>query len=341
MNSLYAGADEDKTPDEPKVLPSLEPLSWLTSADSYIADPGLRDAVNVALLMGQPLLITGEPGTGKTQLAASIAHEFKQPDSHSTPLLTFHTKSTSTAKDVFYHYDALRHFHAANHSKALTQADDYISYEALGLAILLSLAPDDSQRDETVNKQLPLKFQSRHSVRSIVLIDEVDKAPRDLPNDVLNEFENMTFTVSETRRTFKAAQDFRPVLILTSNSEKDLPDAFLRRCIFYHIDFPNHERLMKIVNKRLKLNSDFTQQHLDAAISHFEKIRNLSLKKKPATAELLSWLYVLQKQGIDVNSRDEETKRNLSSSYSLLAKYKQDKDSMNSFIKMSQQGKER
>lgn len=333
---LYAGDGRG----ESKVLPPFEALRKLTDPGKYLADPGLRDAVNVALIMGQPLLITGEPGTGKTQLAASIAHEFKQHDSLPTPLLIFHTKSTSTARDVFYRYDALHHFHDANHSEVSVPAEEYISYEALGLAILLSLAPNDLLRSEEVNRRLPEDLQSRYSVRSVVLIDEVDKAPRDLPNDVLNEIEYMTFVVSETGQTFKADQKFKPVLILTSNSEKDLPDAFLRRCVFYHIDFPNAARLKEIVRKRLSLNSGFTEQMLDGAIQHFEDIRKLSLKKKPATAELLAWLRVLEKNGIDVTAADADTKEKLASSYSLLAKNRDDKDLLRlTFIgKQSQEG---
>lgn len=308
-----------------KVLPPFEALRQLTDSRGYLADPALRDAVNIALIMGQPLLITGEPGTGKTQLAGSIANEFKQQDSLPTPLLVFNTKSASTAKDVFYRYDALSHFHDSHHRKEAVPAEAYISYEALGLAILLSLNPQDAQRDIEINKRLPENFKDRHSVRSVVLIDELDKAPRDLPNDVLNEIENMTFTVGETGRTFKADQQFRPVLILTSNSEKDLPDAFLRRCVFYHINFPKGTRLMDIVRKRLNLNTDFTEKRLVPAIRHFEEIRKLSLKKKPATAELLTWLRVLERDGIDVDDEDAEMKKKLASSYSLLAKYTDDR----------------
>jgi MoxR-like ATPase len=307
---------------EKKKLPPFEAYTQLTSPAGYLADPGLSDAVNVALIMGQPLLITGEPGTGKTQLAASIAHEFEQHDSLPTPLFTFHTKSTSSAKDVFYFYDALRHFRDATTGEK-RPAEEYISYEALGLAILLSL----KDRDHEINERLPREFQKRRSLRSVVLIDEIDKAPRDLPNDLLNEFENMTFTVNETRRTFQADQEFRPVLILTSNSEKDLPDAFLRRCIFYHIDFPSGEKLKEIVKKRLGDSAGFKQkEQFDAAIGHFEAIRKQPLKKKPATAELLLWLRVLEKNGIDVDSDDEQMKRKLASSYSLLAKYKDDRN---------------
>src|SRR2546421_1557709 len=259
-------------------LPLFERAAELNDPAGYLADEGLRDAVNVALMLGQPLLVTGEPGTGKTQLAASIAFELNL----SAPLI-FHTKTTSTARDLFYRYDALGHFHDAQFRKDESRVEDYIHYEALGLAILLSMNPQEA------NPYLPDQLRDAGPVRSVVLIDEVDKAPRDLPNDVLNEIDNMSFTVKETGHTFSADQSYRPVVVLTSNSEKNLPDAFLRRCVFYHISFPARERLKEIVQRRLRLDSNFTPQMLDHALQHFEKIRDLTLKKRPATAELLAW----------------------------------------------------
>ena len=132
-----------------------------------------------------------------------------------------------------------------------------------------------------------------------MLIDEIDKAPRDFPNDILNEIEHLTFTVRETGQSFTAGPEYRPILVLTSNSEKNLPDAFLRRCIFYHISFPSRERLREIVTRRLGLDSRLTPQVLEHALDHFEEIRSLSLAKKPATAECLAWLRVLQQMQLD------------------------------------------
>src|SRR4051794_20629486 len=179
----------------------------------YLADKGLRDAVNVALALGQPLLLTGKPGTGKTQLAASLAHELGLPSP-----LRFDTKTTSTAKDLFYRYDALSHFHDSHFQEEKPSIDQYITYEALGLAILLSKPAREA------DPYLPEPLQGRGPTRSVVLIDEIDKAPRDLPNDVLNEIEHLTFTVRETGKPFKADSGYRPILVLTSNSEKNLPD---------------------------------------------------------------------------------------------------------------------
>ncbi|MDT4969648.1 MAG: hypothetical protein QOJ64_4385 [Acidobacteriota bacterium] len=296
-------------------LPLFEKATELNDPAGYLADEGLRDAVNVALMLGQPLLVTGEPGTGKTQLATSIAYELGAP----APL-TFHTKTTSAARDLFYHYDALGHFHDAQFRKEEAVVENYVTYEALGLAILLSMDAKDA------DPFLPESLRGAGPVRSVVLIDEVDKAPRDLPNDVLNEIDNMSFTVKETGRTFSADQGYRPIVILTSNSEKNLPDAFLRRCVFYHIAFPDRGRLKEIVQRRLRLGSEFTPQMLDHALTHFEKIRDLTLKKKPATAELLAWLRVLEKRQIDVNNLQRGEAEALFFTYSILSKSKEDRE---------------
>src|SRR5262249_34708323 len=136
---------------------------------------------------------------------------------------------------------------------------------------------------------LPKHMRHLKPTRSVVLIDEIDKAPRDLPNDVLHEIEYLAFQVRETRREFKADRDARPLVILTSNSEKNLPDAFLRRCIFYHIEFPDQERLKGIVHRRFG-EAAFPPTQLEQALAHFLALRKEGLKKNPATAELLAWL---------------------------------------------------
>jgi len=294
-------------------LPLFERPDRLDAAEAYIAEKGLSDAVNVALALGQPLLVTGEPGTGKTQLAASVAHELELP----APL-TFSAKTTSTARDLFYRYDALAHFHDSHFSKDELSIEAYITYEALGLAILMSQAPAEA------DGLLPAEFRGKGPTRTVVLVDEIDKAPRDFPNDLLNEIEHLAFTVRETGRSFRTSAGYRPILILTSNSEKNLPDAFLRRCIFYHISFPGPERLKEIVSRRLEPDDRFTSAMLDNAVRHFGEIRALGLVKKPATAECLAWLRILQQMELDPGNLKPGQAEALSLSYCVLAKNKDD-----------------
>lgn len=297
-----------------QVLSKYEALIDVDDPEKYTADDGLRNAVNVALALGQPLLVTGEPGTGKTQLAASIAHELGL----HTPL-EFHTKTTSTATDLFYQYDALRRFQDSQLSKNENLTiEDYITYQALGQAILLTKPADE------VKQYLPEELHGIGPTRSIVLIDEIDKAPRDLPNDVLNEIEKMQFKVKETGITFKADKNYRPILVLTSNSEKNLPDAFLRRCVFYHISFPSAKQLKIIIKKRFSDHPGFSDKFIEGAIDHFIEIRNLVKKKKPATAELLAWIRILKSLDLDINNLQSGQVEALALSYSILAKTRED-----------------
>jgi MoxR-like ATPase len=271
----------------------------LVAPANYIASAALSNAVNVALALGQPLLVTGEPGTGKTQLAAAVAYQL------GLPLLRFNTKTTSTARDVLYHYDSLRHFHDAQLKKeGDLSIDSYIGLQALGRAI--------AQSDE---------------VRSVVLIDEIDKAPRDFPNDLLDVLEDMCFELKETSRLVSlAAPSNRPIVVMTSNSEKHLPDAFLRRCVYYHISFPDKEQLISIVNERLELGSSFTDNMKSAAIDYFLQVRQLpGLYKKPATAELLSWIHVLDKLKVDFSDLDSlQMNKRLQETLVVLAKNQED-----------------
>lgn len=272
---------------DPVKLPRPGRLGLLGES-RYMPDEGLVDAVNVALVLGQPLLLTGEPGTGKTQLAHYLAWELGL-----GKVLEFETKSTSTATSLFYTYDSLRRFQDAQARVQIDSALPYITYNALGRAILMTQPRDD------VARWLPGTFVHDGPVRSVVLIDEVDKAPRDFPNDILNELDRLFFRVPEIdNEPIRADVDHRPIVIITSNSEKDLPDAFLRRCIFYNIPFPARERMTEIIASRLHGNAAAGSDDalITLALELFYKLREpgAGLVKKPATAELLDWLITLR-----------------------------------------------
>lgn len=264
--------------------------SRIGDVQGYQPEPGLVDAVNVALALGQPLLLTGEPGTGKTQLAWHVSWQVLGIDSQGLPRqpLVFEAKSTSSSRELFYSYDTLGRFHKAKEGSA--RNIDYITYNALGQAILLA------NEEDKVRAWLPTnddRFVHDGPRRSVVLIDEVDKAPRDFPNDILNELEAMYFRISELGNdVISAPQEMKPVLIITSNSEKSLPDAFLRRCVYYNIPFPDPQKLAEIVQGRLR---DAPGPYLAEAVDFFLTLRldESGLRKKPATAELLGWLVYL------------------------------------------------
>lgn len=276
---FFAGDGTRRT--DTVTLPRSRRIDFLRP-ELYRADPGLVDAVNVALLLGQPLLLTGEPGTGKTQLAYYLAWELGLGD-----VLKFETKSNSTAGSIFYTYDALKRFQHAHSNVASDSALPYITYNALGKAILLT-------RDaHHVANYLPAGFDHPGRKRSVVVIDEIDKAPRDFPNDILNELDQLYFRVPELdNEPIEADPDLRPIVVMTSNSEKDLPDAFLRRCIFYHIPFPELAQMKALVENRLGLHVAGSSVFLADALELFYELRAdaAGLRKKPATAELLDWL---------------------------------------------------
>jgi MoxR-like ATPase len=266
-------------------------LEKVVDPAGYLPDPGLVDAVDVALMLRQPLLVTGEPGTGKTQLAASIAWRL------GLPRLLFETKSTSVARDLFYTFDSIRRFQASHASGAELDPRAFIQFNALGMAILRTLDPAVRARYLANDAQLDAPPQ-----RALVLIDEIDKAPRDFPNDILNEIENLYFRVPELgNEMIQADAALRPVVVITSNSEKSLPDAFLRRCIFYHIPFPDEARLEQIVMARIPSVTAGAGSLLAEVLSFFDRLRGeqFGLRKRPGTAELIGWVNALLGIGAD------------------------------------------
>jgi MoxR-like ATPase len=260
--------------------------SMLAAPEKYLADSGLVDAANVALLLGQPLLLTGEAGTGKTQFAYSLAWELGLGEP-----LKFETKSTSSARDLFYTYDALKRFQDVQSGLKPESVLPYLAYQALGIAVLRTRAYDELKDLVTDD------FPRGERIRSVALIDEVDKAPRDFPNDILNEIEQMYFRIPEMGNVkVEADPALPPIVVITSNSEKDLPDAFLRRCVYYNIPFPEKERLRQIVANRLGTYVGGTNAFVDDALDLFFALRNApgGLRKNPSTAELLGWMLALK-----------------------------------------------
>ena len=280
----------------------------------YRPSDDLVTAVNVALKLGQPLLVTGEPGTGKTQLAFHIAHFFDLGEP-----LVFNSQTSSQVQDLFYTYDALRHFQFNQNNATQLKREEieeaFIEYQALGEAI-------------------------RSNNRKVVLIDEIDKAPRDLPNDILAAIENMEFKVPELGGApYKAEKTNRPIVIITSNSEKNLPDAFLRRVVYYHIPFPNPEELARIVSLKVE---GYGKEDLDSLINYFWEIRkdkSLRLKKDPATAELIFWAMLLKGMDFDpqklndLGSLSDTDKATLRNSFSVLAKTQEDLKALKDRVK--------
>jgi MoxR-like ATPase len=265
----------------------------------YLPDPGLVDAVNVALVLNKPLLLTGEPGTGKTKLAYSVAWQLasrKQLNVTTAYVEQFETKSTSLARDLYYTFDTLNRFHAAQSGGSPNNVD-YISYNALGRALLNALPFD------CVRQWLPSENDHAGPMRMVVLIDEIDKAPRDFPNDLLNEIEHMYFRIPELRNAQVGGPNFldddlRPIVFITSNSEKNLPDPFLRRCIYYNIPFPDQDRLHEILISRISQLGMVAGPLIEDAVHFFSLLREENIPKgRISPAELIQWLTFILMQG--------------------------------------------
>jgi MoxR-like ATPase len=248
-----------------------------TGTKDYVATDDLKTAVNAAIVLQRPLLVKGEPGTGKTVLAEEVAKALK------APFITWHIKSTTKAQQGLYEYDAVSRLRDSQLGDA--RVSDIANYIKRG----------------------KLWEAFTHGGRPVLLIDEIDKADVEFPNDLLLELDRMEFHVYETGETIRAAH--RPVVIITSNNEKELPDAFLRRCFFHYIKFPDTETMAKIVEVHFP---GIKQRLVAEAMKIFFEVRDVpGLKKKPSTSELLDWLKLLLNEDMTPEMLRERDPRKL------------------------------
>jgi MoxR-like ATPase len=268
----------------------VEAAMKFSTTESYVASEDLALAVNAAVTLQRPLLVKGEPGTGKTELARQVAASL------GLPLIEWHVKSTTKAQQGLYEYDAVSRLRDSQLGEA--RVHDVRNYIRKG--------------------KLWQAFEAEGRV--VLLIDEIDKADIEFPNDLLQELDRMEFHVYETGETVHARH--RPVVIITSNNEKELPDAFLRRCFFHYIRFPDAETLAAIVRVHFP---DIKDQLLSAALTQFYELREVpGLKKKPSTSEVLDWLRLLLAEDLAPEDLRRDPKSALPKLHGALLKNEQD-----------------
>ena len=247
-------------------------MNVFKGSDDYVVTKELMNAVNVSIALQKPLLIKGEPGTGKTMLAESISKALDM------DLIIWGIKSTTKAQEGRYVYDTVQRLYDSQFGEGnVSDIKQYIKLGKLGEAF-------------TSDKQM------------VLLIDEIDKADLEFPNDLLWELDKMEFYINETKETIKTKH--RPIVIITSNAEKELPDAFLRRCIFHYIEFPDAEKMEEIINVHF---GNIDQKLCQKALEAFYEIRKMDeIQKKPSTSELLDWIQALMISGVDIENLSSE-----------------------------------
>lgn len=247
-------------------------MNVFKGSDDYVVTKELMNAVNVSIALQKPLLIKGEPGTGKTMLAESISKALDM------DLIIWGIKSTTKAQEGLYVYDTVQRLYDSQFGEGnVSDIKQYIKLGKLGEAF-------------TSDKQV------------VLLIDEIDKADLEFPNDLLWELDKMEFYINETKETIKTKH--RPIVIITSNAEKELPDAFLRRCIFHYIEFPDADKMEEIINVHF---GNIDQKLCQKALEAFYEIRKMDeIQKKPSTSELLDWIQALMISGVDIENLSSE-----------------------------------
>lgn len=295
-----------------RIRPALAPRSF--DHESYVPGEAAIEAVNTALSLGKPLLVTGEPGVGKTRLAYHVAWRLglMAADDPARPeVLRFDVKSTTEGQHLLYRYDAIRHFRASRGEGVdPVLAADFIELEALGRGIALAGTPDDRRDvagglDAVVRRAVP----DADARLAVVLIDEIDKAPRDVPNDLLRELDEMSFKIPElgADAVVRSTSGIRPFVVITSNEEKSLPDPFLRRCCFLHLDYPDPGRMKEIVANQIARAWREAALVADtlAFVAALRK-SDAGLRKKPGIAETLDFLRELRARDAPPEARLRE-----------------------------------
>ena len=352
MNKYYNGQGERSS--FPVKLPTIY-HKRLTEPRGYLATPELAAAVDTAITLGMPLLLTGDPGSGKSSIAKSIAWEVL---GEKEEPLSFTIKSDTRATDLFYRFDSVGRFHAVEIQGDISP-HKFITFSALGKAILQALPIEDVEKLLQEDKYVS-KVHNGTQKRSVVLIDEIDKAPRDMPNDILVEIESLSFDIPEMdahvtleekikgdESKSEVHRKYQPIIIITSNSERALPEAFLRRCVFHHIQFPPFygDRNMsgvtvnKIVKSRIGERFKGGSEQLDQAISWFKYLRRKDhgIERKPSLAELLNWLEYLSESTSSNERLDKELLYD--STNNLLLKNVLDQEQCNEWLEAWQEKK--
>lgn len=293
---------EAKTPLSPedrnwlRHRPFLEKKRSLQAdAKHFVAGEPLADAINTAIAIGDPLLLTGEPGTGKTQAAYYAAWQL------GVECIHFQVKSDASARDLLYDFDMVRYFRDAHlHSEKMERIPDPESrpnpesVPGEPPTEPAACGEELNKRDYIEERALWKAFRLARETGfpQVLLIDEIDKAPRDFPNDLLHELDQMEFVVKETGEKIAAPPELRPIVFITSNSERRLPEPFLRRCVYHHIEFDD-EIVRKAILARRKDFGELSDTFLELAVQRFLALRDRTLRKPPATGEFLAWLRVL------------------------------------------------